>query len=225
MRHIILDTETTGLSPRHGHKIIEIGCVELYNYVPTGRTYHQYINPLRDVPQEAFAVHGISTEFLLDKPLFKDVVHDFLKFLEDDYKLVIHNAGFDMSFINFELEQHGLPPITNEYVIDTLAMARAKFPGAKNSLDALCTRYKVDNSDRELHGALLDAQILSKVYIHLSGGVQAGFAFDKIEKKETVSAEQPKKERKLRKFAPSAAELTLHKEFVGEIENALWFED
>ncbi|QHQ36593.1 DNA polymerase III subunit epsilon [Algicella marina] len=175
MREIVLDTETTGLSPEEGHRIVEIGGVELHNHVPTGRTYHQYINPDRDMPQEAFAVHGISEEFLADKPRFHQIAQEFLDFV-GEAKLVIHNAAFDMRFLNAELrwcEKTQLPP---GQAVDTLEIARRRFPGAQNSLDALCRRFNVDNSAREKHGALLDSEILAEVYLELIGGRQPDFA-------------------------------------------------
>ena len=171
MREICLDTETTGLKPEEGHRIIEIGAVELLDKAPTGREFHVYINPQRDVPQEAVNVHGLTAEFLADKPLFADVAQDFLDFI-GDATLVIHNAEFDRRFLNHELGLLNLPRIPRERCVDTLAIARAKFPGAPASLDALCKRFGVDNSHRDLHGALLDARILAEVYLELAGGRQ-----------------------------------------------------
>ncbi|GGF06427.1 DNA polymerase III subunit epsilon [Stappia taiwanensis] len=174
-REISFDTETTGLNPRGGDRLVEIGGVELINHVPTGRSYHVYLNPERDMPIEAFNVHGLSEEFLADKPLFVDVADEFLEFVGDGL-LVIHNASFDMGFINMELERVGRPPIPDEQVLDTLALARRKHPGSPASLDALCSRYGIDNSRRTKHGALLDAEILAEVYLELIGGKQAGLA-------------------------------------------------
>ncbi len=170
-REIILDTETTGIAPAEGHRIVEIGAIELFNHLPTGRTFHVYINPERDMPKEAEAVHGLSTAFLRDKPVFKTIAEDFLAFVADAV-LVIHNAAFDMGFINAELSYLGKPPIEMGQVIDTLAMARRKHPMASNSLDALCRRYGIDNSKRTKHGALLDAELLADVYVELLGGRQ-----------------------------------------------------
>lgn len=170
-REIILDTETTGISPADGHRIVEIGAIELFNHVPTGRTYHVYLNPERDMPKEAEAVHGLSAAFLRDKPVFKTVADDFLAFV-GEAMLVIHNATFDMAFINAELSYLDKAPIDMGQVIDTLAMARRKHPMASNSLDALCRRYGVDNSKRTKHGALLDAELLADVYVELLGGRQ-----------------------------------------------------
>lgn len=174
MREIVLDTETTGFDPEAGDRIVEIGAVELWNHVPTGETYHQYINPQRDMPQDAFEVHGLSTEFLSDKPIFAEIGRTFLDFL-GDAKLVIHNAAFDMKFLNAELARIDLPPIPWERAIDTLAIARQKFPGSPASLDALCRRFGIDNSARTLHGALLDSEILAEVYLELIGGRQPDF--------------------------------------------------
>ncbi len=173
MREIVLDTETTGFEPSEGHRIVEIGAVELFNHMPTGKTYHQYINPERMMPKEAFEVHGLGDDFLRDKPLFKAVGQAFLDFIADA-KLVIHNAAFDMKFLNWELRAAGLAIIPNDRAIDTVLMARQKFPGSPASLDALCRRFGVDNSAREKHGALLDSEILAEVYLELIGGRQPG---------------------------------------------------
>lgn len=173
MREIVLDTETTGFEPETGDRIVEIGGVELFNHVPTGRHYHQYINPERDMPEEAFGVHGLSSEFLSDKPKFAEIGDAFLEFV-DGATLVIHNAPFDMKFLNAELRWMGRPPMPMEQAIDTVAMARKKFPGSPASLDALCRRFAIDNSARTLHGALLDSEILAEVYLELIGGRQPG---------------------------------------------------
>jgi DNA polymerase-3 subunit epsilon len=173
-REIVLDTETTGLSPAEGDRIVEIGCVELINHVPTGKNYHVYLNPERGMPEEAFRVHGLSDEFLSDKPLFRDAVDDFLAFIGTG-TLVIHNAPFDMGFLNNELERIGQPTLTNT-VIDTVQVARKAHPGARVSLDALCRHYGIDNSRRALHGALLDSEILAEVYLELIGGRQVALA-------------------------------------------------
>lgn len=172
MREIVLDTETTGFDPFSGDRIVEIGCVELMNHMPTGRTYHQYINPQRSMPAEAFAVHGLGDDFLADKPVFAKVGQDFLDFVGTDARLVIHNASFDMKFLNAELKWIGLPEIALDRAIDTLEMARRKFPGSPATLDALCRRFGIDNSNRVLHGALLDSEILAEVYLELIGGRQ-----------------------------------------------------
>ena len=172
MREIVFDTETTGLNPLGGDRIVEIGCVEMLNRLPTGQTFHVYINPERDMPEGAFRVHGLSSEFLADKPLFSAIAADFLTFIGDS-ALVAHNASFDMGFINAELVRLKLPVIASERVIDTLQLARRKHPFGPNSLDALCQRYSIDNSRRTKHGALLDSEILAEVYIELTGGRQA----------------------------------------------------
>jgi DNA polymerase-3 subunit epsilon len=174
IREIVLDTETTGLSPNDGDRLVEIGCVELINHIPSGKTHHVYINPERSMPEEAFRVHGLSEEFLKDKPVFKAVAQDFLDFIGDG-TLVIHNAPFDMGFLNAELEKASFPRLTNE-VIDTVMVARKKHPGARVSLDALCKHYGIDNSRRTLHGALLDSEILAEVYLELIGGKQVSLA-------------------------------------------------
>lgn len=171
MREIVLDTETTGFDPAEGDRIVEIGAVELRNHMPTGKTYHQYINPQRDMPQSAFEVHGISSDFLADKPVFKDIAQAFLDFIGDS-QLVIHNASFDMKFLNHELRAAGHAPLPNSRATDTLMIARNKFPGSPASLDALCRRFGVENSAREKHGALLDSEILAEVYLELIGGRQ-----------------------------------------------------
>jgi DNA polymerase III subunit epsilon len=171
MREIALDTETTGFDPHSGDRIVEIGAVELFNHMPTGQTYHQYINPERAMPKDAFDIHGLGDEFLADKPLFKDIAADFIAFI-GDAKLVIHNASFDMKFLNAELEWINLPKLPMDQAIDTLEIARRKFPGAQNSLDALCRRFAVDNSGRDKHGALLDSELLAGVYLELVGGRQ-----------------------------------------------------
>ena len=172
MREIVLDTETTGLDPSDGHRLVEIGGLELYNCIPTGQVFHRYIDPQRDIPESAFEVHGLSREFLTGKPLFEHVVEEFLAFV-GDAKLVIHNAEFDMRFLNAELQRVGRPAITFGRAVDTLTLARRRHPGLPNSLDALCARYGIDNSRRTKHGALLDAELLSEVYIELIGGKQA----------------------------------------------------
>jgi DNA polymerase-3 subunit epsilon len=173
-REIVLDTETTGLSPADGDRLVEIGCVELINHIPSGRHYHVYINPQRSMPEEAFRVHGLSEEFLSDKPLFSAVAGEFLDFI-GDAKLIIHNAAFDIGFLNAELKKAGRPILANE-VIDTVMVARAKHPGSRVSLDALCKLYGIDNSRRTLHGALLDSEILAEVYLELIGGKQVSLA-------------------------------------------------
>ncbi len=174
MREIVLDTETPGFEPNEGDRIVEIGAVELFNHMPTGNTYHQYINPQRSMPKSAFEVHGLGDEFLRDKPVFKAVGQEFLDFVQDA-RLVIHNASFDMKFLNAELGWADLRLLPNDQALDTLAIARKKFPGSPASLDALCRRFGIDNSAREKHGALLDSEILAEVYLELIGGRQPDF--------------------------------------------------
>ena len=181
MREIVLDTETTGLEPAEGHRIVEIGAVELFNHIPSGKTYHVYINPERDMPPEAEAVHGLTTAFLKDKPVFAGIVAEFLEFITDA-PLIIHNAAFDMKFINAELSFLQQPPLPPESIVDTLMLARQKHPMGPNSLDALCKRYGIDNSKREKHGALVDSSLLAEVYLELIGGRQSALV---------LSASQP----------------------------------
>jgi len=189
MREIILDTETTGLDPKDGHKVIEIGGVEMINKVLTGNKFHYYVNPERDVPQDAYRIHGISSEFLQDKPLFRDIAHEFINFI-NNAKLVIHNAQFDIKFLNYELTLLNLPSIDLAEVIDTLIIAKRAFPGARVNLDALCKRFKVDNTNRQFHGALKDAYLLSEVYVELSGGRQVSFSLREIEENIIIKEEQ-----------------------------------
>src|SRR5271169_3116827 len=172
MREIVLDTETTGLDPSQGHRLVEVGCIELLNRIPTGATFHSYLNPEREVPAEAFAIHGLATDFLKDKPLFADIADDFLAFI-GDAPLVIHNASFDHGFLLAELKRVERPPIARERLVDTLLLARRKHPAGPNRLDDLCARYGIDNSRRSKHGALLDAEILAEVYLELIGARQA----------------------------------------------------
>ncbi len=175
MREIVLDTETTGFDPQSGDRIVEIGAVELIGHVPTGETYHQYINPERAMPEEAFQVHGLGDDFLRDKPKFAQIGQAFLDFIQDS-KLIIHNAAFDIKFLNAELKWMNLPEIPWEQALDTLAIARKRFPGSPASLDALCRRFGINNDARTLHGALLDSEILAEVYLELIGGRQPDFA-------------------------------------------------
>jgi DNA polymerase-3 subunit epsilon len=179
MREIVLDTETTGLDPLTGDRVVEIGCVELLNRIPTGASYHVYVNPERDMPEAAFRVHGLSTEFLSDKPRFVEIAEEFLAFIADD-ALVIHNAAFDVGFLDAELAKIGRPKIARERVVDTLMLARRKNPGGQASLDALCQRYGIDNSRRTKHGALLDSEILAEVYLELLGGRQASLGLSHL---------------------------------------------
>ena len=224
MREIVFDTETTGLSFSGGHRLVEIGCIELVNRVTTGRNFHAYINPERSMPAEAFAVHGLSDMFLSDKPLFPDVVEELIAFMGDS-PLVAHNAVFDFSFLNGELARCGRPLMSTERMVDTLAIARSRHPGAKHSLDALCSRYGIDLSGRTLHGALLDAELLAQVYVELTGGRQItlGLAVDAPVMRETpVEAPTRVHVRPARHFAPSAVELERHAAFLKGMEDPLW---
>ena len=178
MREVVLDTETTGLDVSKGHKIIEIGALELINLVPSGKILHLYVNPERNIDDDATRIHGITNEFIANKPNFRRIVHEFLDFIGDD-KLVIHNAPFDLGFLNAELNQVGLEMISEDRVVDTLTIARQKFPGAQASLDALCRRFQINNEHRDLHGALIDADLLASVYVELRGGLQPNFLFSK----------------------------------------------
>jgi DNA polymerase III subunit epsilon len=226
MREIVLDTETTGLDPLRGDRLVEIGCVEIFNRMPTGQTFHRYINPQRDVPREAFDVHGLSTEFLSDKPLFSAVVDDFLTFV-GDAPLVIHNASFDIAFINAELEKVARKSIPRERLVDTLLLARRKHPGVSNRLDDLCSRYAIDNSHRTKHGALLDAELLAEVYVDLIGARQSQLILaEKVEVHSGASADAPRRQR-TEPLLPrlSEAELSAHQAFVATLgEKALWAE-
>ena len=226
MREIVFDTETTGLSPLAGDRMVEIGCVELVNRVETGRHFHAYFNPDRSMPAGAEAVHGLSDAFLADKPRFSEVVEDLIDFL-GDCPLVAHNASFDFGFLNHELGNCGRPSVCMSRMVDTLLLARSRHPGAKHSLDALCTRYGVDRSQRIKHGALLDAQLLAQVYIELTGGRQIGLGL--VAEAPAVVAQHaasaPAAERPLRAPRPHAAspaELARHRSFLAKIVNPLW---
>ncbi|SMC56432.1 DNA polymerase III subunit epsilon [Primorskyibacter flagellatus] len=225
MREIVMDTETTGFDPEAGDRIVEIGGVELLNHVPTGRTYHQYINPERGMPQDAFEVHGLGDEFLRDKPVFAKIADEFLEFVGDS-KLVIHNASFDMKFLNAELRWLKKPQLPWEQAIDTLAIARKKFPGSPASLDALCRRFGIDNASRTLHGALLDSEILAEVYLELIGGKQPDFALAPI--RDAKSGGENDDWRPSRRPTPLPSHLTekekaAHAAFVEKLgDGALW---
>jgi len=227
MREVVLDTETTGFDPGSGDRIVEIGAVELLNHLPTGKIYHQYINPQRDMPEDAFNVHGLSAEFLSDKPLFATIADEFLAFV-GDAKMVIHNASFDVKFLNAELGWVNKPQYTMSQAIDTLEIARRKFPGAQNSLDALCRRFSVDNSMREKHGALLDSEILAEVYLELIGGRQPDFALSVVSGSSGTQAAIPSDWTPPARPNPlpsriSEAERKAHAEFVEELgESSLW---
>ncbi len=220
IREIALDTETTGLSPAQGHRVIEVACVEMVGHIRTGKTFHSYFNPGRDVPESAFAIHGISTEFLSDKPRFERVVDDLLAFIGES-QLVIHNAEFDMKFLNAELEGAGKRILPAERAFCTMLHARQKFPGAQSSLDALCRRFGVDTSARALHGALLDAELLADMYLELIGGAQGGLAFA-TEQEKTAVAEARRKKRAARLFPPSQKEMEAHRAFIEKLKKPLW---
>lgn len=223
MREIVFDTETTGLSFDAGHRLAEIGCVELVNRVETGRTFHAYLNPERPMPAEAQRIHGLSDAFLSDKPVFASVVHDFLAFIGDD-PLVAHNASFDFGFLNGELTQAGLVPVAMDRMVDTLAIARVKHPGSKHSLDALCTRYGIDRSLRTFHGALLDAQLLAQVYVELTGGRQIDLVLrtEEAESAAPAAAIRHAEVRPPRIFDVPAHELDRHASFVADLKDPLW---
>lgn len=222
MREVVLDTETTGLSAKNGDRLVEIGCLELKNHVPTGEVFHCYINPERDVPTEAEAVHGLTTEFLADKPVFSEVASPFLEFVGSS-PLVIHNSSFDLGFINSELVALGKCDIPNSQAIDTLSLARSRYPGSPVSLDALCRRFSIDNSRRTKHSALLDAELLAEVYLELQGGKQPGLALTE----QMVVNTDPKIEshsitRPPRAHCPSDDELIAHSALIKKLENPIW---
>lgn len=224
MREIVLDTETTGLNPLQGDRMVEMGCVEIVNGLATGEVYHQYYNPRRDMPAAAERVHGLSEEFLSDKPFFEQEVDAFLDFIKDD-PLVIHNAPFDMGFMNAELTRAGYKNLKMARVIDTLPMARKKFPGAPASLDALCKRFGIDLSTRELHGALLDSRLLAEVYLELNGGRQPGFQMGAEAKKQEMTSDDLKQDRTFREarsFNASDEELHAHQAFLDKLKDPLW---
>lgn len=223
-REIILDTETTGLDPASGHRIVEIGCVEVIGGIRSGAFFHTYLNPEREVPDEAYRVHGISTEFLRDKPIFAEKVDEFMEFIAGDM-LVIHNAGFDMRFINAELQRLGFAALPMERALDTVLMARRKFPGSPASLDALCRRFEIDLAARTKHGALLDAELLADVYLELLGGRQVALLLEGARNAAAVSAAELTIElRPARDFPPSAQELEAHALMLAKLKNPVWEE-
>ncbi|MBD3760520.1 DNA polymerase III subunit epsilon [Sphingomonadaceae bacterium G21617-S1] len=229
MREIVFDTETTGLNPATGDRLVEIGCIELINRVETGRSYHGYFNPQRAMPYEAEQVHGLSDRFLSDKPLFADKAGELLEFLGDS-PLVAHNAGFDFGFLNAELALCGRDPVHLSRMIDTVAIARKVHPGAKHSLDALCTRYGIDRSHRVKHGALLDAQLLAQLYVELTGGRQIGLSIGEVVVEETIivaTTQMAVAARTIRAIRPhhaSEEELQRHKAFIEKLDAPLWLE-
>ena len=219
MREVVLDTETTGLDPRSGHRIVEIGCVELINHMATGKHFHKYLNPERDIPEQASVIHGLTEEFLSSQPVFADIAEEFEAFIGDS-TLVIHNAEFDLGFINAEREKISQPPIAPDRAIDTVSLARRKFPGAQANLDALCRRFKIDNSNRSLHGALKDARLLAEVYLELIGGRQQNLGLSAEERKIVEAAE--KNRRPPRPHAPTDAEQLAHAQFIEKLESPIW---
>ena len=227
MREIVFDTETTGLSPAGGDRIVEIGCIEMIGRVETGRHFHCYFNPDRAMPSEAEAVHGLSASFLSDKPRFADKVGELLEFI-GDAPLVAHNAGFDFGFLNHELNNCGHPPVCMTRMIDTLGLARTRHPGAKHSLDALCSRFGVDRSGRIKHGALLDAQLLAQVYVELTGGRQIGLGLGLVADVAAINIDGSSEPAPARPYrAPRAhhaspAEVTRHAQFLARISKPLW---
>ena len=221
MREIVLDTETTGLDPNDGHRLVEIGCVELENHIATGESFHVYINPERDMPTAAFNVHGLSEEFLSDKPRFAEIADGFLAFIGDS-PLVIHNASFDMAFLNAELTRLKHPELPMTRAVDTISMARRKFPGAQANLDALCRRFGIDNSNRVKHGALLDAELLAEVYLELIGGRQPGLSLSLTPGPAVAVAETKRIRREPRPYAPSAEEIAAHDAFLESLKSPIW---
>ena len=225
MREIVLDTETTGLDPIRGDRLVEIGCIELVNHIATGSTFQRYINPERTMPEAAFRVHGLSDEFLLGKPVFKDIADDLIEFLSND-KLIIHNASFDLGFLNAELTRLDMSILDKERAIDTLLLARKRYPGAPANLDALCRRFEIDNSERTLHGALLDAELLAEVYLELIGGRQPDLVLgsEKAEKNSAEEISEQKKVRPPRSYALSSEEKRLHSKFLESLDDPIWLQ-
>jgi DNA polymerase-3 subunit epsilon len=225
VREIVFDTETTGLNPASGDRMVEIGCVEIYNRVETGRHFHSYFNPEREMPSEAEAVHGLTATFLSDKPRFTEKAEELLDFIEDA-PLVAHNATFDFGFLNFELERSGKASLCMSRMVDTLALARTKHPGAKHSLDALCMRFGIDRSHRIKHGALLDAQLLAQVYVELTGGRQIGLGLvadtAMVEVERAHGAVTIREPRPARAHSPDEEELNRHRAFIAQLVNPLW---
>ena len=222
MREIVLDTETTGLDPAAGHRIVEVAGLELFNHVATGRTFQRYINPEREMPEEAFRIHGLGDEFLSDKPKFSAVAEDLLAFLEDS-TLVIHNADFDMRFLNAELERLDRPKLAPVSVVDTVHLARKRFPGAQANLDALCRRFEIDNSARTFHGALLDCELLAEVYLELRGGRQPDLDLATARRGAATASVMARREpREPRPHQASEAELEAHRAMLEKVADPLW---
>jgi DNA polymerase III subunit epsilon len=230
MREIVLDTETTGLEPGDGHRVVEIGAVELFNHVPTGRIFHTYVNPQREMPADALQVHGLTAVFLAEQPVFADVADEFLAFLDHDRdanptgaSLVAHNAEFDIAFLNSELARLGRPPVDRgRTIVNTLQIARQRFPGAPNSLDALCRRFAIDACARTRHGALLDAELLAEVYLGLIGGRQPDLGLVMVAASRQVTVVRHRVARPPRPHRPSAEELAAHRAFLEQLTNPLW---
>ena len=225
MREIVFDTETTGLDPTKGDKLVEIGAVELVDHMPTGKKYHQYINPMCSMSEEVVKVHGLTEEFLSDKPIFEEICDDFLSFIGADSMLVAHNASFDMNFLNWELKAIGRDQISMDRVIDTLPLAKKKFPGSRVNLDELCRRFKIDNSARTVHGALLDAELLADVYLELLGGHEPDFLLQKEETKQVEMRVEKPLERvfhESRHFIVPDEDLKNHTAFLEKIKDNLW---
>ena len=225
MREIIFDTETTGFDPKNGDRMVEIGCIEMINRVATGQSYHAYFNPQRSMPAEAEAVHGLSDSFLADKPLFAASAQDFLDFIEDS-PMIAHNANFDFNFINAELALCSMPIVSRDRMVDTVALAKVRHPGAKLSLDALCSRYGIDRSHRTKHGALLDAELLAQVYVELRGGRQIGLELvaetTKIVTEIKVLNTKDRIFRQPRPHAATEEELVAHAAFLKSVDTPLW---
>ncbi len=224
MREIVLDTETTGLDPAAGHRVVEVACLELAGRIPTGRHFRRYLNPEREMPEDARAVHGLDDAFLAQQPLFAEVVDDFFEFI-DDAPLVIHNAPFDLKFLNAELARLDRPPLDATRAVDTLAMARQRHPGAQASLDALCRRFGIDNAARTLHGALLDCELLAEVYLELRGGRQPGLNLDpaaRTGESPGVTQAMARPERPARAHAPSAEESAAHEAMLARLKAPIW---
>jgi DNA polymerase-3 subunit epsilon len=230
MREVVIDTETTGLEPSDGHRVVEIGALELINHLPSGRVFHTYLNPERDIPADAQLVHGLTAAFLREQPVFAEVVDDFLAFLDHDRdqspapaRLVIHNAGFDIAFLNSELARLGRPPVDHARgMTDTLQLARQRFPGAPGSLDALCRRFNVDASARIRHGALLDAELLAEVYLGLIGGRQPDLGLVVARAERIAVLVRERVPRPARPHAPSLEELAAHTAFLAQLREPIW---
>jgi DNA polymerase-3 subunit epsilon len=221
-RSVLFDTETTGLDPRAGHRVIEVAALELFNDLPTGRQFHHLIHPERDIPEEAARIHGIALEHLRDKPVFKLIAEELIAFLGADEMLVAHNAPFDFGFLNAEFGRHGYPPLPPIRMVDTLAMAKTRFPGMPNSLDALCRRFGIDLSERTAHNALLDCRLLAEVYIELTGGRQRGLSLTVSAETFAVATYEARPDRTIRHIAVSADELARHTAFLERVKNPIW---